>query len=121
MAEDLMHHSSCGIFDVAGDVIQTCASIALEATPSINAVRSPRVANLNETDSSFVSQRTFHEHVPVVIDPSVGGQNIVNAHFALVPRDGLVVFRKHQDIHRIRKDLYEQETWATRKDRISLR
>ena len=109
MAEDLMHHSSRCIFDVAGDVIQTCSSIALEATLSINAVRSLRVANLDKTDSSFVSQRAFHEHIPVVIDPSVWGENIVNAHFALVPRYGLVVFRKHQDILRIGKDLCEQE------------
>ena len=65
-----------------------------------------RRTNLNETYPSFVAQGTLDEHVAVMIDPSFRRQNVVNAHGALVPSDGLIEFRKDERIQRIRKDFY---------------
>ena len=102
--EDLVHHASCCIFDIAGDIVQACSIVALEC----RTMRAERVVghrtNLNETDSSFVAQGTLDENVAVMIDPSFGRQNVVYAHRALVPRDGLVEFRKDECIQRIGKD-----------------
>ena len=62
---------------------------------------------LNETDAGLRTRGTLHEHVAVMIDPTFGRENVVNAHRTFVPGDRLVVFGKDQRIQGIGKDFYE--------------
>lgn len=71
MTKDFVNYMAGRIGDITSDIVRTRTTITLGKYLIIADICHVECTNLNETNSSLISQGTLHKNITVMVDPSL--------------------------------------------------